>query len=144
MNEFNLGCYKISSPFRGVAEELLLGSTGLGTLGTVFAAALGAVLHACGIESAADDVVAYTGKVLHTAAAHHYDGVLLQVVAFAGDVGVHFLAVGQAHTCDLTHCRIRLFGGGGVHTHTDTATLGARIQSGALALVFQCHASFAY
>ena len=54
-------------------DGLLLGSTGLGTLGTVFAAALCTVLDTCGIEGAAHDVVAYTGKVLYTAATDEHD-----------------------------------------------------------------------
>lgn len=52
---------------------LLLGSTGLGTLGTVFRTALSAVLHTCGIECAANDVIAYTGEVFYTAAAYKHD-----------------------------------------------------------------------
>ncbi len=73
---FNLGCVQIASPVCG-ADGLLLGCTGLGTLGSVFGATLCAVLDTCGIESAADDVVTYTGKVLYTAATNEDDGVLL-------------------------------------------------------------------
>src|SRR5680860_535808 len=39
------------------------------------------------IERSSDDLVAHTGKVLHTATTHQHDRVLLQVVTFAGDVG---------------------------------------------------------
>ena len=67
-----LGCYKNASPVMR-DDGLLLGSTGLGTLGTVFAAALCTVLDTCGIEGAAHDVVAYTGKVLYTAATDEHD-----------------------------------------------------------------------
>ena len=81
-NEFEkfvlLGCYKTASPAgRPTAEaacgELLLGSTGLGTLGSVFGAALGTILDTCGIESATDDVITHTGKVLYTTAAYEHD-----------------------------------------------------------------------
>ena len=78
--------------------RLLLGCTGLGTLGSVLRATLGAILYAAGVEGATDDVVADTGKVLYTAAADEHDRVLLQVVTFTGDVGVDLLAVGEAHT----------------------------------------------
>ena len=70
-------------------------------------------------------MVAYTRKVFHTSAAHKHDRVFLEIVALARDVGVHFLTVGEAHTGYFTHCRVRLFGGGGVHTHTHAATLRA-------------------
>lgn len=106
-------------------DGLLLGSTGLGTLGSVFGATLCAVLDTGGIKSAAYDVVTHTGKILYTTATYEHDRVLLQVVAFTGNVGVDFLAVGEADTRYFTHCRVRFLGGGGVHTHTDTATLGA-------------------
>jgi hypothetical protein len=51
--------------------------------------------------------------------------VFLEIVALARDVGVHFLTVGEAHTGYFTHCRVRLLGGSGVHTHTHAATLRA-------------------
>lgn len=129
---------------RLVKGRLLLGCTGLGTLGSVLGTTLCAVLNACGIECTANDMVAYTGEVLNTAAANEHDRVFLQIVAFAGDVGVHFLAIGETDTGNLTHCRVRFLRGGGVHAHTYAAALGARVESGALALVFQTDASFAY
>ncbi len=140
---FNLGCVQIASPVCG-ADGLLLGCTGLGTLGSVFGATLCAVLDTCGIESAADDVVTHTGKVLYTAATNEDDGVLLQIVALARDVGVDFLAVGKTDTGYFAHSRVRLLGGRRVHTDAHAATLGARVESRALALVFQGHAAFTY
>ena len=44
---------------------------------------------------------------------------LLKIVAFTGNVGVHFFTVGQAHTGNLSRiAEVRLFGGSGVHAHT--------------------------
>ena len=43
---------------------LLLGCSGLGTLGSVLRAALGAVFHTACIQSTAYDMVTHTGKVL--------------------------------------------------------------------------------
>ena len=63
---------------RGISALLLLGA--------VAAARLLTVLDALGVERAADDLVADTGKVLHTAAAHEHDRVLLEVVAHTRDV----------------------------------------------------------
>ena len=116
----------------------------LGTLGTVLAAALGAAFNTGGVEGAADDVIAYTGKVFHTATAYHDDRVLLQVVALARDIGVNLLAVGQADTSNLAHSRIRLLRCGRVDTNTHTATLRARVQSGRFAGRFQRSAAFSY
>ena len=104
-------------------QLLFLTLSCLRTLRAVFGATLRTALNAGRIESTAYDVVAHTGKVLHTTAAHHDDGVLLKVVAFTGDVGVDFLTVGEAYTSHLTHSRVRLFRGRGVHTHAHTATL---------------------
>src|SRR5687767_550108 len=77
---------------------LLLASCGsapaiLETLGAVLRTALAALVDAGGIERATDRVVADGGKVLHTPAADHHDGVLLEVVAFAADVAGHLEAV---------------------------------------------------
>ena len=70
------------------------------------------VLDTLGIERATHDVVTHTREILHTAAAHEHDGVLLQIVAFARNVGGDFDARGQAHTSDLTQSRVRLLRGG--------------------------------
>src|SRR5436305_4545754 len=67
-----------------------------GTLGAVLGARLPAVLDALRIEDAAKHMVANARKVAHTAAADQHDAVLLQVVAFAGDIADHFALIGQA------------------------------------------------
>ena len=56
----------------------------------VLAAAALAVGDAGGVQRAADDVVAHARQVLDAAAADQHHGVLLQAVAFAGDVGRDF------------------------------------------------------
>src|SRR5215468_1304959 len=72
---------------RPLQKPLLRGGAGLGALGAVFRTALLAVFHAGGVERAAHDVVTHSREILHTAAAHEHDGVLLEVVADARDVG---------------------------------------------------------
>src|SRR3954447_15165841 len=67
-----------AGPLRGM--RLLL------PLGAVATARLLALRHTGRVERAADDLVAHARKVLHTTATHEHDGVLLQVVALAGDV----------------------------------------------------------
>ena len=88
------------------AEILLL--TGLGTLCTVLGAGLHPALHALGIQSAADDVVTHTRKVLNTTAANQNDRVLLQIVANTGDISGNFHTVGQTHTGDLTKGGVKI------------------------------------
>src|SRR5690606_34574761 len=106
----------------------------LRTLGAVLRARLLAVLDALEVERTAHDVVAHTGQVLDTAAAHQHHRVLLQVVAFAADVRNDFVAVGQAHLGDLTQGGVRLLRGGGVHAGAHAAALRAVFERGALAL----------
>src|SRR5437867_3220059 len=66
----------------------------LGALRAVLGARLLAILDALQVERAAHDVVAHARQILHAAAAHQHDAVLLQVVAFAADVGDDLEAVG--------------------------------------------------
>src|SRR3954452_1819873 len=98
--------------------------TGSGSIGRMAAAArrgiwlpgLDAVLRprllavgdTCGVEGSADDLVAHARKILHAAATHEYDGVLLEVVALARDVGRDLHPVRQAHAGDLAQSRVRL------------------------------------
>jgi hypothetical protein len=88
--------------FLGAAAAGHTSSSLLRTLGAVERTTLAAVLHALRIEHTAQDVVADAGKVLHATPADEHHGVLLQVVAFAGDVAHGFDAGGQAHLGDLT------------------------------------------
>ena len=66
------------------AFELLLAS--LGALCTVLGAGLHPVLYALGIQSAADDVVTHTGKVLNTTTTDEHYAMLLKIVTHAGNV----------------------------------------------------------
>jgi hypothetical protein len=99
-----------------------------GTLGAVLGAALLTVLDATGIEGAANDVIANAGEILDAAATDQHDGVFLEVVAFAGDVGGDFDAIGEAHAGDLTESGIRLLGSGRVDTSANSATLRAGLE----------------
>ena len=55
-------------------------------------------------------MVTHTGEIAHTAAANEDGAVLVEVVTFAGNVNGTFLFVRQAHPCDFTQSRVRLFG----------------------------------
>src|SRR5687768_14668149 len=115
-----------AGPLRGISALLLLGA--------VAAASLLTVLDALGVERAADDLVADTGKVLHPAAADEHDRVLLEVVAHARDVRRDLDAAGQSHTSDLAQSGVRLLRGGGVDAGANTATLGRTLQGRRLVL----------
>src|SRR3954467_13994895 len=93
---------RCGGPLRGMSALLLLRA--------VAAAGLLAVADTLGVQRTADDLVANTGQVLHTTAADEHDGVLLQVVADAGNVGGDLDPAGQPNTGDLTQSRVRLLG----------------------------------
>ena len=117
---------------------------GLGTLGAVLRTTLATTVHTGRVERTAHQVVTYTGEVLHTTAADEHDGVFLQVVAFSGDIGVDLLAIGQSYTRHLTHRRVRLLRGRGVHTRTNAPALRTRGQCGGLALVLQTYSAVSH
>src|SRR5271157_823068 len=115
----------------------------LRSLGAVFRTALLAVLHALGIEYAAQDVVAHARQVLHATAADHHHRVLLQVMALAGDVTDDLEAVGQTNLGDLAQRRIRLLRRRRVDARADAALLRALLQSRHFLLRVLRHPRFA-
>src|ERR1051326_5410737 len=70
--------------------------TGFGAFGSIKRATPAAFADAVAVQSAAHDVVAHTGQVLHATAANKHYRVFLQVMPFAGNVGRNFHAVAQA------------------------------------------------
>ena len=82
--------------------RLLLGSTCLRTLGSVFGATLCTILDTGGIEGTADDVVTYTGKILNSAATDENNTVFLKVMTDTGNVSGNFDSVGKTYSGDLT------------------------------------------
>src|SRR5204862_1175210 len=100
----------------------------LRALGAVLRARLLAVFDALQVERTAHDVIAHARQVLDAAAAHEHDAVLLQVVAFAADVGNDLEAVREAHLGDLAQRRVRLLRGRGVDACADAAALRPALQ----------------
>src|ERR1700730_678600 len=98
------------------------------TLGAVLGAGLLAVGHTLGIKHAADDVVANPGQVANAAAAHQDDGVLLEVVAFPGNVGGDLDAVGKSDAGHLAQGGVGLLGRHDLDLQTDPAFLRAALQ----------------
>jgi hypothetical protein len=64
-------------------------SSGLRSFGAVLRTGLAPVLDTRGVEGAADDVIANPREILDATTANEHNGVLLQVVADAWDVGSH-------------------------------------------------------
>src|SRR5215469_7053770 len=103
-------------------------------LRAVPASALLAVTDPLGVQGAADDLVADSGQIPHPAAPHQHDGVLLQVVADARDIGGDLDVAGQPDPGDLAERGVRLPGGGGVDACADATALRARLERRGLAL----------
>lgn len=101
----------------------------------VFRTALLTSGYTYGIESAADNVVTNTWKILNTAASDEDDAVFLQVMAFARNVSRNFDSVGQAYTCYFTKSRVWLLRCSCVNSCADTTFLWGLFQSRGLRLV---------
>ena len=95
----------------------------LGPLGPVLRTGLLAVLDPLRVEHAAQHVVAHAGKVANAAAADQHDGVLLQIVAFARDVGDDFALVRQADLGHLAKRGVRLLRRRRIDAGADAALL---------------------
>src|SRR5262245_47980135 len=106
---------------------------GLRALRAVLGAALLAALDSERVERAANDVVADAREVVDAAAAHEHDRVLLQVVAFARNVGGDRTAVREPDAGDLAERRVRLLGRHGLDLEADAALLRALIEVTGLA-----------
>src|SRR5579875_1177728 len=115
-----------AGPLRGMSALLLLRP--------VTTTGLLAVADTLGVQRTANDLVADAGEVLHPAAAHEHDRVLLQVVAHARDVGGDLDAAGQADASDLAQRRVRLLRRGRVDAGADAATLGRTLERRGLGL----------
>src|SRR5690349_20405706 len=103
-------------------------------LRAVTAARLLAVADALGVQRTANNLVPDAGEVLHPAATHEHDRVLLQVVTDAGDVRRHLETAHQPNAGDLAQRRVGLLRSGRVHTRAHTPPLRAPLQGRRLAL----------
>src|SRR4051794_7544410 len=115
-----------AGPLRGISALLLLRA--------VAAAGLLAVADTLSVQRTPDDLVPNTRKVLHTAATHEHDRVLLQVVTDAGNVGRDLDAARQPNTGDLPKRGVRLLRRRRVDARADTAALRASLERRRLVL----------
>src|SRR5262245_55303349 len=105
-----------AGPLRGMSSTL--------PFRAVAAAGLAPAADAAGVERAAHDLVADAGQVLHAAAAHEHDRVLLEIVALTRDVRSDLRAGGEAHPGDLAERRVRLLRRVGEDAGAHAAALG--------------------
>ena len=107
----------------------------LRTLSAVFASCLLSLRYACGIESSANDVISYAGKVSDPAATNENGTVFLKVVSFARNVNRSFLLIRKTYSRDLTKRRVRLFGRSGGYRKANASFLRAMTHDRSLTLV---------
>ena len=88
----------------------------LRTLGAVLRTALLAVGNALRVQNTANDVVADTWQILNTAATDQNNGVLLEIVPFARNIGRNFVLVREPYASHFPHSRVRLLRRGRIHT----------------------------
>src|SRR5580693_173616 len=119
-------CRFAAGPLRGISALLLLRA--------VPAARLLAVADTLGVERTADDLVTHTGQVADSSAADQHDGVLLEVVADAGNVGGDLNLACQPDAGDLAQRGVRLLGRGRVNARAHATTLRALLERRRLVL----------
>src|SRR5262245_2553338 len=96
-------------------------------LRAVAAAGLLPVADALSVQRAADDLVAHARQVPDAAAADQHDGVLLQVVPDARDIGGDLDLAGEPDPGHLAQGRVGLLGRGRVDARAYPAALRAAL-----------------
>jgi CobQ-like glutamine amidotransferase family enzyme len=64
-----------------------------------------------------------TRQILNTPSTDQDNGVFLKIVSLSRDISRNLNTVRQANTGNFSQSRIRLLGGGGIDTRTDTSLL---------------------
>src|SRR5450755_4508545 len=113
-------------------------------LGAILRAALLAARDANGVQCAANDVISDSGEIFYAASANQHDGVLLQIVADAGNVGGDLDSVGQADAGNFAQRGIWLLRRLSIDTGADTAFLRTSLQRRAGCLISRTLADIAY
>src|SRR6202790_4907583 len=120
---------RTTNPLRGIRYLLpLLFLSGFGPLGAVLGAPLLAVFDAGGVECSANHVIAHTGKILHAAAAHEHDGVLLQVMTYTRNICSYFDTICQTGSSNFTQGGVGLLRRLRVNANADATLFRAALQ----------------
>src|SRR5579884_3523048 len=80
------------------------------------------------VERSAHDVIPYTRQILHPTAPDKHNGVFLQIVPDAGDIGCDLHAVRQANAGHLPKRRVRLLRRRGIHPEANPSLLRACLE----------------
>ena len=104
----------------------------LGPLGTVLGTTAIPPVDTRRIQGAAHDVVADAREILDTPTTNQDDRVLLQCVAYTGDIRIHFTTVGETNPRHLPKRGVRLLRRLSKHSQADTTSLGTLLEVGRL------------
>ena len=108
--------------------------SGFGAFGSIPGTSLTAFCDAIAVQRATDDMVADAWQIFHAPTTNKYYGMLLQIMAFTWNVSGYFQLIGQTHTSDFAHCRIRLLRCHCAHLGADATLLGRTTQAQGLVL----------
>jgi hypothetical protein len=75
-------------------------------------------------------MVANAGEIFYPTSSDQHDGMLLQVVSNAGNIGSHFDSVGEPDARDLPQGRVRLLGRRCIDTCANPSLLRTTLQGG--------------
>jgi hypothetical protein len=90
-------------------------------------------------------VITNPRKIFYPTATNEDDGVLLKIVAFTWDVGIHlFTITGEFYPGDFPQSGVWFLRCGGVHTGTNAPTLRTAVQSWRFALPYFAGSSMFY
>src|SRR6266849_1035481 len=125
------------SPPQGLGETRLsersplppLGSSSLAafTLSTILGAGLFPIGNTLRIQYSPNDVVPHAGQIAYAATTHQDNGMLLEVMAFTGDVSCYFGSIGKADARHFAKSGIGLLGRHGFDLQANPPPLGATL-----------------
>src|SRR5205085_10009151 len=105
------------------ARLSLTTTASLGTLRAILGTAAAPSINPERIERPADDMIAHTRQILHSATADQHDRVFLEIVTLARNVGYHFLAIRQPPFRHFAQGRVRLLRRPRHYLNADSAPL---------------------
>lgn len=98
----------------------------------VLGAGLIPVGNALCVQRTADNVVTNARQISYPSAADQNHRMLLQVMPDAGDIDGCLQTVGQSHSCNFSHCGVRLFRAGGRDFRANASFLRRRLVDGSV------------
>src|SRR5262249_30816454 len=90
---------------------------------SIFGTTSPASIYSQRVQRSAHDVITHARQTFPASASHEHDGVLLQIMPLARNIGNHFLAIRQSHLCHFAQRRVRLLRRARHHLHAHTAPL---------------------